>query len=85
MSGPIPAGGRPRIFRIRGAQVILDSDLADALGMETKRLNERIQRNANLVDERHCFVLTPGEFANLRSQFATSSVKQRAKLSRFQG
>ncbi len=69
----MPFDRRPAIFHIRGVAVILDSDLATALGMETKRLNERIQRNAALVDDRHCFVLTAEEFAGLRSQIATSN------------
>jgi hypothetical protein len=69
---PVPPDGAPRIFRVRDTDVILDSDLAAALGLETKRLNERIERNADLVDERHCFILTAEEFAALRSQIATS-------------
>ena len=72
-TAPVPLDRRPPIFRIRGVEVILDSDLAAALGLETKRLNERIARNADLVDERHCFQLSPQEFAALRSQIATSS------------
>lgn len=64
--------GRPTIYRVRGIEVILDSDLATALGISTKRLNERVRRNADLVDERHCFHLTDAEFAALRSQIATS-------------
>lgn len=64
--------GRPTIYRVRGIDVILDSDLATALGMTTKRLNERIRRNADLVDHRHCFHLTEEEFTALRSQIATS-------------
>lgn len=64
---------RPRIFRIRDVEVILDADLASALGLETKRLNERITRNADLFDDRHGFQLTQEEFAALRSQLATSS------------
>ncbi|MDE8345736.1 MAG: ORF6N domain-containing protein [Acidocella sp.] len=67
-----PANQPPRIFRVRGVEVILDSDLTMALGLETKRLNERIDRNSDLVDERHCFHLTPEEFDALRSQSATS-------------
>jgi hypothetical protein len=67
---PIPL---PQIFRIRGVEVVLDSDLAEALGLETKRLNERIARNEELVDERHCFMLTQEEFTQLRSQIATSN------------
>jgi hypothetical protein len=69
----VPIDRRPPIFRIRGVEVILDSDLASALGLETKRLNERIRRNADLVDDRHCFLLTQEEFTALRSQIATSS------------
>jgi len=65
--------GRPTIYRFRGMDVILDADLAIALGMTTKRLNERIRRNADLVDDRHCFHLTEDEFAGLRSQIATSN------------
>lgn len=64
---------RPRIFRIREVDVILDADLAEALGLPTKRLNERIMRNADLFDDRHGFHLTQEEFAALRSQIATSS------------
>lgn len=67
-----PLNWRPTVYRVRGEEVILDSDLARALGLETKRLNERIRRNADLVDERHCFLLTAEEFAALRSQSATS-------------
>jgi hypothetical protein len=36
-----------RIFTIRGERVILDSDLAEIYGVETKRLNEKVRRNAN--------------------------------------
>ena len=70
--GIAPLQWRPTVFRVRGVEVILDSDLATALGMSTKRLNERIRRNADLVDDRHCFFLTEDEFATLRSQIATS-------------
>lgn len=68
----VPNDRRPAIFLVRGVEVILDSDLAAALGLETKRLNERIERHADLVDDRHCFYLTQDEFAALRSQIATS-------------
>jgi hypothetical protein len=36
---------KDRIFTIRGKQVMLDSDLADLYGVETKRLNEQVKRN----------------------------------------
>lgn len=33
------------IFNIRGVQVMLDSDLAQLYGVETKRINEQVKRN----------------------------------------
>lgn len=64
---------RVRVYLIRETAVILDSDLAAALGLETKRLNETIKRNADLIDDRHRFQLTKEEFESLRSQIATSN------------
>lgn len=66
----VPA--RVRVYLVRETPVILDSDLATALGMETKRLNEAIKRNSDLIDDRHRFQLTREEFDSLRSQIATS-------------
>ena len=63
----------PAIFRVRGVPVMLDADLATALGMETKRFNEAIRRHADLIDDRYRFQLTKAEFAALRSQSATSN------------
>ncbi len=34
-----------KIYEIRGQQVMLDSDLAELYGVETKRLNEQVKRN----------------------------------------
>ena len=63
----------PAIYRVRGIPVMLDADLAAALGMETKRFNEAIRRHADLIDDRHRFQLTKAEFDALRSQSATSN------------
>ncbi len=35
-----------RIYTIRGEQVMLDRDLAELYGVETKRLNEQVKRNS---------------------------------------
>jgi hypothetical protein len=37
------------LLLIRGEKVILDRDLADLYGVETKRLNEQIRRNRNRI------------------------------------
>ncbi|MBQ9461640.1 MAG: ORF6N domain-containing protein [Clostridia bacterium] len=64
---------RSMIHIVRGQQVMMDYDLAFLYQVETKRLNERVKRNANRFPESFCFQLTREEFNDLRSQNATSS------------
>lgn len=65
---------KERIFEIRGQRVMLDRDLAELYGVETKRLNEAVKRNINRFPDDFMFVLTEEECLRLRSQFATSNV-----------
>ncbi len=58
---------------LRGHKVILDSDLAALYGVETRRLNEQVRRNPGRFPADFLLELTAGEFANLKSQNATSS------------
>lgn len=64
---------KDRILEIRGQRVMLDRDLAELYGVETKRLNEAVKRNINRFPEDFMFVLTEEEWLRLRSQFATSN------------
>ena len=52
---------------------MLDRDLAELYGVETKRLKEQVRRNIERFPEDFMFELTKEELKNLRSQFATSS------------
>ncbi|MCF0223654.1 MAG: ORF6N domain-containing protein [Fibrobacter sp.] len=61
------------ILFIRGKQVMLDRDLARYYGTETKRIKEQVNRNKERFPEEFCFKLSPEEFENWRSQFATSN------------
>ena len=63
-----------KIYEIRGQKVMLDSDLAELYGVETKRLNEQIKRNSDRFPEDFMFQLTENEWESLRSQFATSKI-----------
>ena len=56
---------------IRGKQVILDRDLARLYGVETKRLNQQVQRNLERFPADFMFQLSKEEFELSRSQFAT--------------
>ncbi|TVQ94810.1 MAG: ORF6N domain-containing protein [Bacteroidetes bacterium] len=62
-----------KIYLIRDEKVMLDSDLAELYGVETKRLNEQVKRNIDRFPEDFMFQLTETEFENLKSQIATSS------------
>lgn len=60
------------ILELRGERVILDADLAALYGVETKRLNEQVKRNASRFGDKYAFRLMQHEFDALRSQSATS-------------
>lgn len=62
-----------RIYVIRGQKVMLDRDLAEMYGVETRRLNEQVKRNSKRFPKDFMFTLTQKELDNLMSQFATSS------------
>ena len=64
---------KSRIFLIRGQKVLLDNDLAELYGVETKRLNEQVRRNLSRFPADFMFQLSDQEVAGLRSQIATSS------------
>ena len=52
-------------FSIRGKQVILDRDLAQLYGVETKVLNQAVKRNIERFPESFMFKLTSDEFCGL--------------------
>jgi hypothetical protein len=62
-----------KIYFIRGQKVMLDSDLSELYGVETKRLNEQVRRNPDRFPDDFMFQLTKEEFENLKSQIAASS------------
>ena len=69
---------KSKILVIRGQQVMIDRDLAELYGVETKRLNEQVKRNIERFPEDFMFQLDDIESESfLRSQFATSKEEQR--------
>lgn len=62
-----------KIYLIRGQKVMLDRDLAELYGVETKQLKRAVRRNISRFPEDFMFELSDAEFANLRSHFGTSS------------
>lgn len=62
-----------RIFVLRGRQVMLDEDLADLYGVETKRLIQQVKRNLKRFPGDFLIQLDQAEAEALRSQIATSN------------
>lgn len=60
-----------KIYYIRNQKVMLDSDLAELYGVETRRLKEQVKRNKERFPERYMFELTQDEAEASRSQNAT--------------
>lgn len=61
-----------RILLVRGQKVLIDRDLAELYGVETRILNRAVQRNLERFPEDFMFRLTRAEIARI-SQIGTSS------------
>jgi hypothetical protein len=70
------------VYVIRDQRVMLDEDLAELYGIETRVLNQAVSRNLDRFPADFMFKLTVAEFDNLKSQFVTSSWGGRRKLPR---
>ncbi len=69
-----------RIYVVRGQKIMIDEDLAEMYGVQTRRLNEQVKRNIKRFPKDFMFALTQKEFQNLKSQNATSNWGGRRKL-----
>ena len=63
-----------KIYLIRGQKVMLDRDLAELYGVQTKVLKQAVRRNIGRFPTDFMFELNKKEFENLRSQIVTSSM-----------
>jgi len=68
------------IYIIRNQKVMLDEDLANIYGVETRVLNQAIRRNIERFPEGFMFKLTVKEYSNLMSQIVTSNRGGRRKM-----
>ena len=62
-----------KIYTIRNLEVMLDSDLAELYGVETKYINQAVSRNVRRFPVDFVFELSQEEWDNLKSQNVTSS------------
>ena len=62
----------PLVFVVRKVKVMVDTDLAELYGVETKALNQAVKRNAGRFPADFMFQLNDAEFSILKSQNVTS-------------
>lgn len=72
-----------KIYEIRGTKVMLDFDLADMYGIETKVLKQSVRRNSERFPSDFMFELTREEYNSLRSQFVTLENQGKGKHSKY--
>ena len=62
-----------KIYMIRKQKVMLDRDLANLYGVETRALKQAVRRNIDRFPEDFMFEMSGEEFGDWRSQFVTSN------------
>lgn len=74
---------REKLYEIRGKKVMLDADLAEIYGYETKAFNQQVKRNIERFPEDMMFQLIDSELENLRSQFVTANISSMTRSNPF--
>jgi len=69
-----------KIYLIREQKVMLDRDLAELYGVETRVLKQAVRRNIKRFPKDFMFEMTIREFKNWRSQFVTSNSSDKMGL-----
>ncbi len=69
-----------KIIIIRHQKVLIDADVAELYGVETKRINEAVKNNLDKFPDGYLFELTKKEWDSLKSKFSTSIKGGKVKL-----
>ena len=69
-----------KIIEIRNNKVLIDSDIAELYGVETKRINEAVKNNPDKFPDGYLFELNKKEWDALKSKFSTSIKGGKVKL-----
>ena len=62
---------RDRILEVRGERVLLDKDVAELYGVETKRINEAVKNNLEKFPDGYVITLELDDFTSSRSKIST--------------
>jgi phage regulator Rha-like protein len=63
-----------KIITLRGQRVILDSDVAELYGVETRDINKAVKNNPDKFPKGYVFEIDNKEFAELRRKISTANM-----------
>ena len=72
-----------KILFLRGEKVLLDRDLAELYGVETRVLNQAVTRNKKRFPEDFMFVLTREEIKRISQSVTSSKIKYSKRVTAF--
>ena len=72
-----------KLTEIRNQKVLIDSDVADIYGVETKRINEAVKNNPEKFPNGYIIELTETEWKSLRSKISTLKNTGQGQHSKF--
>ena len=74
---------RDRIIEIRGERVLLDKDVAELYGVETKHINQALKNNPDKFPEGYIIILDSNDWDSLRSNFLTLETNGKGQHSKY--
>ncbi|GHT15354.1 hypothetical protein FACS1894170_12880 [Planctomycetales bacterium] len=69
-----------KIITLRNEKVILDSDVAELYGVETKHVNQAVSNNPDKFPEGYVLTLTEREWTDLRSKILTANNRNKVRI-----
>ncbi|MCD8179733.1 MAG: ORF6N domain-containing protein [Tannerellaceae bacterium] len=69
-----------KIIVLREQNIILDHDVAQLYGVETKRVNEAVKNNPDKFPEGYVFLVNEEELIYLRSKFSTTNTSKKTRV-----
>ena len=70
---------KEKLYEIRGKRVLLDADLAEIYGYDTKGFNRQVKNNIEKFDEDFMFELTDEELEDLRYKNCTANISSKSR------
>lgn len=78
-NSPIRKNVKSKIVIIRNREVIIDADVAELYGVETRRINEAVRNNIEKFPDDYIFQLTKQETEFLRSKISTTNFSTKSR------